>query len=72
MNFEDYETLPTQNSVTHMTAGAIAGVMEHCIMYPLDSVKVSGAREPDPVPYGITYTAPDRILVLRALRHSFL
>lgn len=41
MNFEDYETLPTQNSVTHMTAGAIAGVMEHCIMYPLDSVKVS-------------------------------
>ncbi|XP_035442485.1 mitoferrin isoform X1 [Spodoptera frugiperda] len=39
MNFEDYETLPTQNSVTHMTAGAIAGVMEHCIMYPLDSVK---------------------------------
>lgn len=40
MNFEDYETLPTQNFVTHMTAGAIAGVMEHCIMYPLDSVKV--------------------------------
>lgn len=41
MNFEDYETLPTQNPITHMTAGAIAGVMEHCIMYPLDSVKVS-------------------------------
>lgn len=40
MNFEDYETLPTQNPITHMTAGAIAGVMEHCIMYPLDSVKV--------------------------------
>ncbi|XP_026313662.1 mitoferrin-1-like [Hyposmocoma kahamanoa] len=39
MNFEDYETLPTQNPITHMTAGAIAGVMEHCIMYPLDSVK---------------------------------
>ncbi|XP_048486474.1 mitoferrin-1 [Plutella xylostella] len=39
MNFEDYETLPTQSSVTHMTAGAIAGIMEHCIMYPLDSVK---------------------------------
>lgn len=42
MNFEDYETLPTQSSITHMTAGAIAGVMEHCVMYPLDSVKVSG------------------------------
>lgn len=41
MNFEDYETLPTQNPAIHMTAGAIAGVMEHCIMYPLDSVKVS-------------------------------
>ncbi|XP_052752884.1 mitoferrin-like isoform X2 [Galleria mellonella] len=40
MNFDDYETLPTtQNFTTHMTAGAIAGVMEHCIMYPLDSVK---------------------------------
>ncbi|XP_045780591.1 mitoferrin-1 [Maniola jurtina] len=39
MNFEDYETLPTQSSITHMTAGAIAGVMEHCVMYPLDSVK---------------------------------
>lgn len=41
MNFEDYETLPTSNVLTHMTAGAIAGVMEHCVMYPLDSVKVS-------------------------------
>lgn len=40
MSFDDYESLPTQNFVTHMTAGAIAGVMEHCIMYPLDSVKV--------------------------------
>ncbi|EFA10359.2 mitoferrin-1 [Tribolium castaneum] len=39
MNFEDYESLPTNNVVTHMTAGAIAGIMEHCVMYPLDSVK---------------------------------
>lgn len=39
MNSEDYETLPTDNVVTHMIAGAIAGVMEHCVMYPLDSVK---------------------------------
>lgn len=40
MDFDnDYETLPTQNVVTHMTAGAVAGVMEHCVMYPLDSVK---------------------------------
>ncbi|RZF41824.1 hypothetical protein LSTR_LSTR005286 [Laodelphax striatellus] len=39
MNFEDYETLPTNNVSTHMMAGAFAGVMEHCVMYPLDSVK---------------------------------
>ncbi|CAG9772251.1 unnamed protein product [Ceutorhynchus assimilis] len=39
MNADDYETLPTDNIGTHMTAGAIAGVMEHCVMYPLDSVK---------------------------------
>lgn len=41
MNFEDYESLPTNNVSTHMTAGAMAGVMEHCVMYPLDSVKVN-------------------------------
>ncbi|KAF7264127.1 hypothetical protein GWI33_000597 [Rhynchophorus ferrugineus] len=39
MNADDYETLPTDNVGTHMIAGAIAGVMEHCVMYPLDSVK---------------------------------
>lgn len=41
MNFEDYETLPTSNVTSHMMAGAFAGVMEHCVMYPMDSVKVS-------------------------------
>lgn len=39
MNFEDYESLPGANVLSHMTAGAIAGIMEHCVMYPLDSVK---------------------------------
>ncbi|XP_018910492.1 mitoferrin-2 isoform X2 [Bemisia tabaci] len=39
MSFEDYETLPTNNVLAHMTAGAFAGIMEHCIMYPMDSVK---------------------------------
>jgi len=37
---DDYESLPTESVATHMTAGAIAGIMEHCVMYPLDSVKV--------------------------------
>lgn len=44
MNADDYETLPTDSIGTHMTAGAIAGIMEHCVMYPLDSVKVSISR----------------------------
>ncbi|XP_055374980.1 mitoferrin [Condylostylus longicornis] len=39
MNFDDYESLPTTSIGTNMTAGAIAGVLEHCVMYPLDSVK---------------------------------
>lgn len=38
---EDYENLPPSASVsTHMTAGAMAGILEHSIMYPVDSVKV--------------------------------
>lgn len=40
MNFDDYERLSTPSVATNMTAGAIAGVLEHCIMYPMDSVKV--------------------------------
>lgn len=40
MNTEVYETLPTSSVAVHMTAGAFAGIMEHCVMYPLDSVKV--------------------------------
>lgn len=39
MDFDEYESLPTSNTTTHMIAGAVAGVMEHCIMYPIDSVK---------------------------------
>lgn len=36
----EYESLPTSCMRTHMLAGAMAGVMEHVVMYPLDSVKV--------------------------------
>ncbi|KAM8841778.1 mitoferrin-2-like [Synchiropus picturatus] len=36
----DYEGLPQgATSGTHMLAGAVAGVMEHCLMYPVDCVK---------------------------------
>lgn len=39
MDFGDYETLPNSSTTTHMIAGAFAGIMEHCLMYPFDSVK---------------------------------
>lgn len=41
MEFDDYESLPSGNVAIHMTAGAVAGIMEHCVMFPVDSVKVS-------------------------------
>ncbi|XP_065179480.1 mitoferrin-like [Sycon ciliatum] len=36
---DDYESLPTNSVVIHMTAGAFAGVAEHTVMYPLDCIK---------------------------------
>ncbi|KAH8388406.1 hypothetical protein KR093_005774 [Drosophila rubida] len=39
MNIDDYESLPTTSVGINMTAGALAGILEHIIMYPLDSVK---------------------------------
>lgn len=44
MDVEDpYECLPpTTTTATHMLAGAAAGVMEHCVFYPVDCVKVRG------------------------------
>lgn len=53
MNFEDYETLPTTNVVSHMTAGAMAGILEHCVMYPLDSVKTRMQSLTTATPYSI-------------------
>lgn len=37
---DEYESLPSASTPVHMLAGAAAGIMEHCVMYPLDSVKV--------------------------------
>lgn len=39
MEFDEYESLPTSDVGVHMTAGAVAGIMEHCVMFPIDSVK---------------------------------
>ncbi|KAJ8317052.1 hypothetical protein KUTeg_004956 [Tegillarca granosa] len=37
---DPYESLPESSAaVTHMMAGAAAGIMEHCVMYPVDCVK---------------------------------
>ncbi|XP_036384903.1 mitoferrin-2-like [Megalops cyprinoides] len=46
----DYECLPQGASTsTHMLAGAVAGVMEHCLMYPIDCVKTRmQSLQPDP------------------------
>ncbi|KAI8868011.1 mitochondrial carrier [Ramicandelaber brevisporus] len=36
----DYEALPESASVaTHLAAGALAGIAEHTVMYPFDSIK---------------------------------
>lgn len=41
MNFDDYEQLPSSTSTTtNMIAGGAAGILEHCVMYPMDSIKV--------------------------------
>ena len=38
---DDYESLPeSMHPAIHMVAGALAGIGEHCVMYPVDVVKV--------------------------------
>lgn len=40
-NGDDYEALPPNLPASvHMVAGASAGILEHCIMYPVDCIKV--------------------------------
>lgn len=34
-----YESLPGGNTVVYMGAGALAGLLEHCVMYPVDVVR---------------------------------
>ncbi|KAH3708133.1 mitoferrin-2-like [Dreissena polymorpha] len=47
---DPYESLPpSTTAVTHMLAGAMAGVGEHCVMYPFDCVKTRmQSLVPDP------------------------
>jgi len=50
MDEDDYESLPPNASTRdHMIAGAAAGIMEHCIIYPVDVVKTRmQCLKPDP------------------------
>ncbi|KAF6307176.1 solute carrier family 25 member 37 [Rhinolophus ferrumequinum] len=62
---EDYENLPTSASLsTHMTAGAMAGILEHTVMYPVDSVKTRmQSLNPDPkAQYSSVYGALRKIM----------
>ena len=45
MDDSEYESLPTEKVTVHLAAGAMAGVMEHCVMYPVDCVKVRSIYE---------------------------
>lgn len=49
MEEDEYESLPEAGVMTHMMAGAAAGILEHCVMYPVDSVKTRmQSLVPDP------------------------
>ncbi|CDW54539.1 Mito carr domain containing protein [Trichuris trichiura] len=39
LEMDQYEHLPTHKVHVHLLAGAAAGTMEHCLFFPLDSVK---------------------------------
>ena len=44
MEESEYESLPTEKVTVHLAAGALAGVLEHCVMYPVDCVKVRSSN----------------------------
>ncbi|XP_023292025.2 mitoferrin [Lucilia cuprina] len=72
MNIDDYESLPTTSVSVNMTAGAIAGVLEHIVMYPMDSVKTRmQSLSPATSKYNITATFTNMIKkegILRPIR----
>lgn len=70
----DYESLPPHVSMTtHMTAGAVAGILEHTVMYPVDSVKVGGGGTclPSDVPTKAKLNSPQRAARLTLASSSF-
>lgn len=54
---DEYESLPdSAGPAVHMVAGAMAGMLEHCVMFPFDTVKTRLQRlNPEP---SARYTGP--------------
>lgn len=40
----DYEGLDNDSLAINMLAGAMAGISEHAVMYPVDSIKVRSSQ----------------------------
>ncbi|XP_014115068.1 PREDICTED: mitoferrin-1 isoform X2 [Pseudopodoces humilis] len=67
---EEYESLPSSVALgTHMVAGAVAGIMEHTVMYPVDSVKTRmQSLQPDPrARYRSVYEALKKMVLTEGL-----
>ncbi|NWR94110.1 MFRN1 protein, partial [Furnarius figulus] len=67
---DEYESLPSGAALgTHMVAGAVAGVMEHTVMYPVDSVKTRmQSLQPDPkAQYRSVYEALKKMVLTEGL-----
>uniref|UniRef100_A0A8C6ZNL9 Mitoferrin-1 n=1 Tax=Nothoprocta perdicaria TaxID=30464 RepID=A0A8C6ZNL9_NOTPE len=63
-------SLPSGASLrTHMAAGAVAGIMEHTVMYPVDSVKTRmQSLQPDPkAQYRSVYEALKKIILTEGI-----
>ena len=47
-DYDDYEALPSSSLRAIVVAGSLAGVAEHCAMYPLDTVKTQMQSQLNP------------------------
>ncbi|CAD6211161.1 GSCOCG00010958001-RA-CDS [Cotesia congregata] len=72
MDIDEYESLPTTSVGVNMTAGASAGIMEHCVMYPVDSVKTRMQQlTPEPRGRHNARTVLFKMIHQEGLRRSF-